>query len=76
MRDQEFFLTHKPLDYKKECLNLFGHMHASGGLYKPFGFNVGCDLAHYRLLSENDIFHLIDKKEKYWDKDKHLNMNI
>ena len=76
MQNQDFFLTHKPLDYNPNCFNLFGHMHASGGIYKPFGFNVGCDLSHYRLLSQNDIFHFIDKKIKFWDNDKHLNMNI
>ena len=76
MRDKEFFLTHKPFDYNPNYFNLFGHMHASGGLYKPFGLNVGCDLSHFRLLSENDIFHFIEKKAKYWDKDKHLNMKI
>lgn len=74
MRDRDFFLTHKPLDYNPNYFNLFGHMHASGGLYKPFGLNVGCDLSHFRLLSEDDIFHFINKKEKFWDKDKHLNM--
>ena len=76
MREKYFFLTHKPLDYNPNYFNLFGHTHASGGLYKPFGLNVGCDLAHFKLFSENDIFHFIDKKAKFWDKDKHLNMKI
>ena len=74
VQDRDYFLTHKPFDYNPNYFNLFGHMHASGGLYKPFGLNVGCDLSHFRLLSENDIFHFINKKEKFWDKDKHLNM--
>ena len=74
MRDKEFYLTHKPFDYKSDYLNLFGHTHAAGGIYKPFGLNVGCDLHHYRLISENEIFHLLAKKEKFWNKDKHLNM--
>ena len=76
MRDKEFYLTHKPFDYNPDYINLFGHTHASGGIYKPFGLNVGCDLTHFRLLSENDIFHLLNKKAKYWDKDKHLNMKV
>lgn len=76
MRDMEFFLTHKPFDYNPNYFNLFGHMHAAGGLYKPFGLNVGCDLSHFRLLSENDIFHFIEKKARFWDNDKHLNMRI
>jgi len=74
MRGVEFYLTHKPADTKQDMLNLFGHTHRSGGLYRPFGFNVGCDINHFRLYSEADIFHLIDLKKKFWDKDKHLNM--
>ena len=71
---QSFHLTHKPFDYKQGVLNLFGHMHRGGGLYKPFGFNIGCDLNHFRLYSESDIQHLIQMKTLYWDKDKHINM--
>lgn len=74
IKDNEFYLTHKPLDYNPDFINLFGHTHAAGGIYKPFGLNVSCDLHHYRLLSEDDIFHLLAKKEKFWNKDKHLNM--
>jgi len=74
MRDKEFYLTHKPFNYNPNYINLFGHTHAAGGIYKPFGLNIGCDLHHYKLVSEDAVFHLLDKKEKYWDKDKHLNM--
>jgi len=74
IRDKEFYCVHKPYDYNKAYLNLFGHVHASGGIYKPFGLNVGCDLYHFKLLSEDDIFHLLKKKEIYWDNCKHLNM--
>ena len=74
MRDMEFYLTHKPADCKMDMLNLFGHTHRSGGLYRPFGFNIGCDINHFRLYSENDIFKLIDLKQRFWDKDKHLHL--
>ena len=74
MRGIDFYLTHKPFDTKPDMLNLFGHTHRSGGLYRPFGFNIGCDINHFRLYSEDDIFHLIDLKQKFWDKDKHLHM--
>ena len=74
MRGKEFYLVHKPAEYKENYINLVGHSHAAGGIYKPFGLNVGCDLFHFRLVSEDDLFHLLRKKEKYWDKDKHLNM--
>lgn len=73
---QDFFLTHKPINYKKGVFNLFGHMHRAGGLYKPFGINVGCDLNHFWLYSEKDIQLLMDMKKEYWDKDKNLNMKI
>lgn len=73
MLGQNIYLTHKPADCKKEMMNIFGHVHAAGGIYRPFGINVGCDLFGYRLLSEIDIKHLLNKKEKYWNKDKHLN---
>ena len=72
----DFYLTHKPFNYNSNMLNLVGHTHRSGGIYWPFGFNVGCDLNHFRLYSENDILDLLEMKKKYWDRDKHLNMKF
>lgn len=74
--DKEFYLTHKAINYKKGVINLFGHSHRSMGIYKPFGFNIGCDLNHFRLYSEDDIEFLLKQKAKYWDIDKNLNMII
>ena len=71
--DRDFYLTHKPNDSNMSMFNLFGHMHRSGGLYKPYGINVGCDLNHFRLFSEKDIEFFLKLKEDYWDKDKNLN---
>ena len=73
--NQNFFLTHKPIEHTNSCLNLFGHSHRAMGIYKCFGFNIGCDLNHFRLYSENDINHLINMKNKYWDRDENLNLN-
>lgn len=73
---QEFFLTHKPKHCKVDALNLFGHTHRASGIYFPFGFNVGCDLSHFRLLSEEDIKWYMYMKEKYWDKDQNLLMRF
>ena len=70
----QFYLTHKPKNHKDTSLNLFGHSHRAMGIYKPFGFNIGCDLNHFKLYSENDIKHLLSMKEKYWDKDTNLNI--
>ncbi len=72
----EFYLTHKPKHYKRGVLNLFGHTHRTSGLYYPFGFNVGCDLSHFRLLSEDDIMKYIEMKEKFWDDDNNLLMRF
>ena len=69
-----FYLIHKPKHHKKEMLNLFGHSHKAMGLYKSFGFNIGCDLNNYQLYSEQDITNLLEKKNKYWDKDDNLKL--
>ena len=44
------------------------------GIYKSFGFNVGCDLNHFKLYSENDIKQLLKMKSLYWDKDENLKL--
>ena len=66
---EKFFLTHKPTDHDKQCLNLYGHTHRSGGLWRPYGFNVGVDLNHFRLFSDSDIMSLLEQKKAYWDSD-------
>ncbi len=72
----DFHLTHKPKDYKKGVLNLFGHTHRASGIYMPFGFNVCLDLNHFRLLSEDDILFYIETKNAYWDDDENLLMRF
>ena len=72
----DFFLTHKPYNARKDMLNLFGHSHRAQGLYHPLGFNIGCDINHFRPYGEQDIAHLLNMKTKFWDKDKSLNMKI
>lgn len=73
-KNNKFYLTHEPKNYKEGFINLFGHVHKAMGVYKPFGFNVSCDLNYFRLLSENDILSYIDMKESYWDKDDNLKL--
>ena len=68
----KFYLTHKPIHKRDDMLNLFGHMHRSCGLYKPYGFNIGCDLNHFRLFTEKDIKKFLNMKKTYWDTDKNL----
>lgn len=74
IENTNFFLTHKPKEHKTDMLNLFGHSHKAMGIYKSFGFNVGCDLNNYKLYGEKDILNLIEKKEKFWDKDENLKL--
>ena len=69
-----FYLTHKPKDFKSDYFNLFGHVHRGSGIYKSFGLNVGTDLNHFRPYSENDILELIKFKSKYWDNDDDINI--
>ena len=73
IKGEMFFLTHKPTDHAKDCQTLFGHTHRYGGLWKPFGFNVGVDLNHFRLFSDDDIMFMLSKKNKYWDEDMEIN---
>lgn len=71
---QDFYLTHKPKDHHKDMLTLFGHSHRAMGVYKSFGFNIGCDLNHFRLFSEQDIHVLLRAKKDYWDFDDNLKL--
>ena len=66
---EKFFLTHRPSDHDPHCLNLFGHTHRAYGLWRPYGFNMGVDLNHFRLFNDDDIMHLLSQKNDYWDQD-------
>lgn len=68
-----FFLTHRPVNHDKDCLNLFGHVHRGIGLWRPFGFNVGTDLNHFQLFGDDDIMFLMKQKKEYWDIDPDIN---
>lgn len=71
---QDFYLTHKPKDHHKEILTLFGHSHRAMGVYKSFGFHIGCDLNHFRLFSESDIESFLTAKKEYWEWDENLKL--
>jgi len=59
LRTQPFYLNHYPSNHKDGYVNLFGHTHRITGLFKPFGLNVSCDLNHFLLFSEDEIFRLL-----------------
>lgn len=69
MQSKTFYLNHYPRNHRDNCINLFGHTHRWTGLYKSYGLNVDCDLNHFRLFFEEDIFFLLSEKENYCDKD-------
>lgn len=70
LRNRKFYLNHFPINHKENYINLFGHVHRITGLYKPFGINIGCDLNHFLLYSEKELFKVLKDKELYWDYDK------
>ncbi|MBP3619641.1 MAG: hypothetical protein J6J24_03165 [Clostridia bacterium] len=76
LRGEDFFLVHEPINYKKDMINLFGHNHATSGIYLPCGLNLGCDNNHFRLYSEDDIFNLLGDKKRLWDNDPNLHIKF
>lgn len=64
---KQFYLNHFPTHHRNDMLNLFGHVHRSTGIWKPYGFNVGTDINHFRPFSEEDILHLLHLKRNRWD---------
>lgn len=73
INNRHFYLNHYPRNHKDGYINLFGHIHKATGLYKPFGFNMSCDLNYFRLYSVEDIEDLIIAKEKHWLNDPDVN---
>ena len=65
----KFYLNHYPRNHKNEYINLFGHTHRTTGLWKPYGLNVGCDLNHFFLYSQDEILRILELKNKWWDND-------
>lgn len=70
----EFYLTHEPINHKKDYINLFGHLHRSRGIWQSFGINVSFDMNHFRPYSENDILFQLQEKNKYWHNDNNLKL--
>lgn len=67
--ERQIYLNHYPKNHKDEHVNLFGHTHRQTGIWKPYGLNVGTDLNHFRLYSQEDILALLEQKEQWWDLD-------
>lgn len=67
--EKDFYLNHYPKNHKDNCVNLFGHTHRSTGLWKSYGLNVGVDLNYFKLYTTNDIFKMLEIKEKWYEID-------
>ncbi len=70
----DFYLTHKPVDYKNGYINLVGHLHRSRGQWYSFGLNVSCDLNHFRPYSQKDILFQLQEKAKYYPTDDNFQL--
>ncbi len=58
------YLNHYPMKREEGILNLFGHIHSTVKV-KPYGFNVGVDVNHFRLNSEKYILYLLECQPKF-----------
>jgi calcineurin-like phosphoesterase family protein len=63
----QVYLNHYPQNRRCYHLNLFGHILREGGLYRPYGLNIGCDVNNYKLWSEQDIIRQLRQNSKWFD---------
>ena len=63
---EKVYLTHKPLDCKKEMFNLFGHIHNLAKV-KRFGLNVGTDCNNFNPVSINEILFYKNAIKNHYD---------
>ena len=68
----KFYLNHYPLKHKNDYINLYGHVHKLGGLFKPYGINVSCDMNFLKLHSLEEILALIPIRDSMMQYDPDL----
>ena len=64
--NEKVYMTHEPLDCKKDVFNLFGHIHEKCKC-KEFGLNVGIDCSNYQPLSLNEVLFLKNAIQNHYD---------
>lgn len=64
----KLYLNHYPSLTRKECFNLFGHIH-NRCYVKRYGINVGVDCNYFNLMSLKDVMNLKECIEKYMDEE-------
>ncbi len=64
---KEYYLVHRPSQFKAGVENLFGHTHKFSGIYKSFGINVSTNIYDFKPLTQKDVEELIALKNQYVD---------
>ncbi len=62
--ETKVYLTHEPINHRDDMFNLFGHVHSLVKA-KKYGFNVGVDVNHFKLMSEYYILYLLSCSPVY-----------
>lgn len=65
---EEFYVTHYPIQGKKDQYNLVGHIH-SAWKFQLNMINVGVDVNHFRPISIDQIRFFINAIENFYDDD-------
>ncbi len=65
---EKIYLTHKPLDCKKDMFNLFGHIHNLSKV-KKFGLNVGIDCYNFNPVSTSEMLFYKNAIQNFYDND-------
>ncbi len=68
LNGEKIYLTHRPLECKKDCFNLFGHIHEKN-MCKRFGLNVGVDSHKCYPCSKDEIMFYKNAIENHYDED-------
>lgn len=67
-------MSHKPLDCKSSCFNLFGHIHEKCRV-KQFGLNVGVDVSYFSPISVEEVLFLKNAITNNYDNDVFCSLN-
>lgn len=72
IKGKKYYLNHYPKNHKEGFINLYGHLHKLGGLFKPFGMNVSCDMNYLKLHSLKEVNNLLSIRDDIMKYDPEL----
>lgn len=72
--DKPIYMTHRPLDCKKDCFNLFGHIYEKC-MVKEFGLNVGVDCNNFWPADVETFLFRKNAIENHYDRDVFCGIN-